>query len=148
MIHFKNLILFLFAAFTTTVSIAQISHGGFPVNWDDATYYPTFEVKSMPIVDVVAAAAEDAVTDQFKDAPWRFGLEREVLYNLENSGTISLSPVFREFITCLIFLFFQFFVPETLSSTNFTLPKSLLFANVNISALFFSKSCSTVETLR
>ncbi|HIK67056.1 MAG TPA: hypothetical protein EYF95_03715, partial [Flavobacteriales bacterium] len=87
--HCKNIVLLLFAALAATVSIAQISHGGFPVNWDDATYNPTFEVKSMPIVDVVTAAAEDAVTDQFKDAPWRFGLEREVVYNLENSGTWS-----------------------------------------------------------
>ena len=59
MIHFKNLILFLFAALATTVNIAQISHGGSPINWDDSTYNPTFEFKSMPAVDVVAAAEED-----------------------------------------------------------------------------------------
>jgi hypothetical protein len=77
----------MFAALASTVNLAQISHGGSPVNWDDATYHPTFEVKNMPIADLVAAAAEDAVTEQFKDAPWRFGLERDVTYNLENSGT-------------------------------------------------------------
>ena len=87
MIHCKHIILLLFAALFSTVSIAQISHGGSPLNWDDATYLPVFEIKSMPVVDLVAAAAEDAVTDQFKDAPWRFGLERDVVYNLENSGT-------------------------------------------------------------
>jgi len=87
MVHCKHLILFFFAALASSVSIAQISHGGTPINWDEAIYHPVFEVKSMPVVDLVAAAAEDAVTDQFKDAPWRFGLEREVVYNLDNSGT-------------------------------------------------------------
>ncbi len=85
--HCKHLILFLFAALASSVGVAQISHGGFPVNWDDATYHPDFELKSMPAADIAAAAAEDLITDQFKDAPWRFGLEREVVFNLENSGT-------------------------------------------------------------
>ena len=46
--------------------------------------------KNMPVVDLAALAVEDAVTDQYKEAPWRFGLAREWLYNLENSGTWTL----------------------------------------------------------
>jgi lysyl endopeptidase len=66
---------------------AQISHGGSPINWGDATYHPTFEMQEMPDVDLAALAVEDAVTDQHKEAPWRFGVEQEVVFNLENSGT-------------------------------------------------------------
>jgi len=66
---------------------AQISHGGSPINWGDATYQPTFEMQEMPDVDLAALAVEDAVTDQHKEAPWRFGVEQEVGLNLENSGT-------------------------------------------------------------
>ncbi|MGY8908204.1 MAG: trypsin-like serine peptidase, partial [Pseudomonadales bacterium] len=66
---------------------AQISHEGYPINWGDETYQPSFEMKNMPGVELAALAEEDAVTDQYKEAPWRFGLEREVEYNLENSGT-------------------------------------------------------------
>jgi hypothetical protein len=66
---------------------AQISHGGSPINWGDATYQPTFEMQAMPDVDLAALAIEDAVTDQHKEAPWRFGIEQEVAFNLENSGT-------------------------------------------------------------
>jgi len=66
---------------------AQISHGGSPINWEDATYHPTFEMKDMPGVDLAALNEEDAVTDQYKEVPWRFGVEQEVAFNLENSGT-------------------------------------------------------------
>jgi hypothetical protein len=66
---------------------AQISHGGSPINWGEETSQTSFEIKSMPNVDLTILAEEDAVTDQYKEAPWRFGVEREVEYNLENSGT-------------------------------------------------------------
>ena len=66
---------------------AQISHEGSPINWGDETYQPSFEMKNMPGVELATLAEEDAVTDLYKEAPWRFGFEREVEYNLENSGT-------------------------------------------------------------
>ena len=88
MYKFLPLLLSLLIANTiTTSSIAQISHDGHPVNWDDATFSPVFEMKTMPEINVEALAIQDAVTDQYKEAPWRFGVEQEVSYNLENSGT-------------------------------------------------------------
>ena len=84
----KRIIFPAILSFVISPSInAQISHGGSPINWGDATYQPTFEMHEMPNVDLDALAIEDAVTDQHKEAPWRFGVEQEVAFNLENSGT-------------------------------------------------------------
>ena len=84
----KGIIFPAILSFVIAPSInAQISHGGTPINWGDATYQPTFEMHDMPNVDLDALALEDAITDQHKEAPWRFGVEQEVAYNLENSGT-------------------------------------------------------------
>ena len=44
---------------------------------------PTF---SSGELDLNVLAAEDAVTDQYKEAPWRFGVEREVSLGLDNAG--------------------------------------------------------------
>ena len=84
----KGIIFPAILSFVISPSInAQISHGGSPINWGDATYQPTFEMQEMPNIDLDALALEDAVTDQHKEAPWRFGVEQEVAFNLENSGT-------------------------------------------------------------
>ena len=57
------------------LSIAQISRGGSP-DWDVLVEdVPTFR---MPAIDRMALAAEDAVTDTYKEVPWRFGVEFEV----------------------------------------------------------------------
>jgi len=87
MYNCKNIFLLLVGVIFSTAISAQISHGGTPINWGDATYQPAFEMQVMPEVDLTALAVEDAVTDQFKEAPWRFGVEQEVAFNLENSGT-------------------------------------------------------------
>jgi lysyl endopeptidase len=84
--HFLTLIL---QAFVITSLSAQISYDGQPIAWDDTQYHPAVDMKVMPEVDLVALATADAVTDQFKDVPWRFGVEQEVAFNLENSGVWS-----------------------------------------------------------
>ena len=83
----KNIFLLLFGVIFSTSTFAQIPHGGSPLNWGDETYQPTIDMRNMPDVDLAALALEDAVTDQHKEAPWRFGVEQEVALNLENSGT-------------------------------------------------------------
>ena len=87
MYNCKNLFLLLVGVISSFTISAQISQGGEPLNWGDATYQPAFEMQEMPDVDLAALAVEDAVTDQHKEAPWRFGVEQEVAFNLENSGT-------------------------------------------------------------
>ena len=41
---------------------------------------------ALAALDLELLAAQDAVTDQYKEAPWRFGVEREVNLDLENAG--------------------------------------------------------------
>ena len=40
----------------------------------------------MPAIDRAALAAEDAVTDRYKEAPWRFGVEHESSLNPVEHG--------------------------------------------------------------
>ncbi|MBK12527.1 MAG: hypothetical protein CL849_03240 [Crocinitomicaceae bacterium] len=68
------------------ISQAQISQGGSPWKWGsniDMSTIPTFTSEAL---DLNVLAAEDAVTDQYKEAPWRFGVEREVSLGLDNAG--------------------------------------------------------------
>ena len=49
------------------------------------------DMSTIPVVttgelDLAVLAAEDAVTDQYKETPWRFGVEREVILGLDNAG--------------------------------------------------------------
>lgn len=70
----------------TMASHAQVSQGGTPWKWGstvDMSTIPTFTTGEL---DLTALAAEDAVTDQYKEAPWRFGVEREVSLGLDNAG--------------------------------------------------------------
>jgi len=87
MYNCKTIFLILIGVISSATISAQVSQGGSPLNWGDATYQPAFEMQEMPEVDLAALAVEDAVTDQHKEAPWRFGVEQEVSFNLENSGT-------------------------------------------------------------
>jgi hypothetical protein len=120
MYNCKNLFLVLVGAIFSTAIFAQISHGGAPINWEDATYQPEFEIKNMPGVDLATLAAEDAVTDQYKEAPWRFGVEQEVAFNLENSGTWSFEEgvhVWRLGFNCpdalnISFMLSKFILPK------------------------------------
>lgn len=68
---------------------SQISYGGEPHNWDSKTLSTDIPFERMPEVDVAALAAEDAITDQYKDQPYRFGYEHEVSLNMNNSGHLT-----------------------------------------------------------
>jgi len=120
MYNCKNLFLVVLGAIFSTAIFAQIPQGGAPINWDDATYQPEFEMKDMPGVNLATLAAEDAVTDLHKEAPWRFGVEQEVAFNLENSGTWSFEEgvhVWRLGFNCpdalnISFLLSKFILPK------------------------------------
>jgi lysyl endopeptidase len=55
---------------------AQISRGGAP-QWN-AFGFEELPILRMPSIDREALAAQDAVTDLYKEAPWRFGVEYDV----------------------------------------------------------------------
>lgn len=77
--------------FIAVIARAQISHGGQPRSWST----PLKEAVagySTAGVDISSLEAEDAITDQHKDIPWRFGVALPVQLNLQNSGTWSTLP--------------------------------------------------------
>lgn len=65
---------------------AQIAHGGSPVNWADKHLSSDIPFVHTTELNRALLDAEDAVTDLYKEAPYRFGVEVEVNYTHENSG--------------------------------------------------------------
>ena len=83
-ISMRSYLLILFIASTFT-AIAQISHGGQPYSFSKIALssppvYTTETVNTKPFF------AEDVITDQHKDIPWRFGIIIPCNLNLNNAG--------------------------------------------------------------
>ncbi len=83
---FSLLALALLALVPPGQAMAQISQGKMPQQWN--TSEPV-SIKWMEFeaLDMAQLAREDAATAKFKDAPWRFGIEHEVLWDAETHGT-------------------------------------------------------------
>lgn len=75
-------------------SIAQVAHDGAPMGWGMQSIPEVEYVQTAPL-DWPTLQAADAVTDQYKEAPWRFGVEHEVAYTLENSGVWTIESGMR-----------------------------------------------------
>lgn len=73
---------FLFLHFPST---AQVEQGGTPLSMDRSLSAPVGV--RLPNVDLAALAAQDAVNDQDKSIPWRFGKNHSVSLDLDNSGS-------------------------------------------------------------
>ena len=67
------------------LSVAQITYGGSP--WSEGTRP---EALHLPAIDRAALAQEDGVTDRYKEAPWRFGVEHAVSYDAVSQGAWSV----------------------------------------------------------
>lgn len=77
----------LFSAFAFTLS-AQLEHGGEPYQWHEKNFERAdVAFRTTGELDLETLRAEDAVTDQYKSAPYRFGYEWEVNWSPQNSGT-------------------------------------------------------------
>jgi hypothetical protein len=66
-------------------SFAQVTNEGKPKSWSwekSSILNPII----LPKVDLKKLQDEDAINDQRKDIPWRFGQEIIVDYNLQNAG--------------------------------------------------------------
>ena len=66
--------------------MAQISQGKMPQQWNTSEPV-SVEWMEFEALDMEQLAREDAATAKFKDAPWRFGIEHEVLWDAETHGT-------------------------------------------------------------
>lgn len=86
----NKLVLILFTFLSVTCS-GQISHGGSPYSLNK-TLRQQVPKHTLTQLNVQNFIAEDIVTDQHKDIPWRFGIERSVSLNLNNSGIWETLP--------------------------------------------------------
>ena len=76
-------------------SQAQISDGGFPVSFQHqniSAISQQIPVSTMPAVDEAKLKAEDAINDQYKDVPYRFGFNHSVDLHPGNSGIVEYLP--------------------------------------------------------
>ena len=97
------------------VSQAQITYGGSP--WHEGPRPGAIE---FPAMDLEALRAEDDVTDRYKEAPWRFGVEHDVALNavehgawtVENGHRVWRLAVHAEGAVNMSVRFDQFDVPE------------------------------------
>ena len=118
--NMKNFcLLALVALFTSHVGLAQIGHGGQPLNWGKQPQL-ALEWKSFGALDIATLQSEDEFTATMKDAPWRFGVEHSVNWTMSNSGNWSEENGFRVWrlavraqgATSLSFYLSRFVVPE------------------------------------
>lgn len=84
----------LAALFIGAAATAQISQGGQPYLWDSYHSLQSFHGDSdeelvayrTPSIDRELLRSQDEVTDQYKEAPYRFGVEFEVALDYNNHG--------------------------------------------------------------
>lgn len=86
-----NKLILIFFIILSATSIGQISHGGIPYS-SNKTLKQQVPKHTLPLLNVQNFIAEDLVTDQHKDIPWRFGIEQNVSLNLNNSGIWETLP--------------------------------------------------------
>lgn len=114
--------LFFFALITImqpSEILAQISQGKAPQQWNKNITF-SIEWIEFEALDLKQLAQEDEATAKFKDAPWRFGIEHEVLWDAETTGSWSQEDgydvwrlgVRAELATSWSFYFSSFDVPK------------------------------------
>lgn len=89
-----TILMFAISIFCKT-SVAQISQGGNPFSFSEQNashLNPLVPTETMPFVDVAALQQEDLNVDKYKDIPWRFGQNIEVVLNMQNKGVWDILP--------------------------------------------------------
>jgi len=67
-------------------SFGQISHGGRPIQWEGKST-SSLQFERIEIPNLEELAREDAINDQYKNVPYRFGVENAVDFSTDNSGS-------------------------------------------------------------
>ena len=96
MFRFQHMWLALALCSFTMQASAQITHGGEP--WFHGVRP---EALTLPVLDRAALQAEDAVTDRYKEAPWRFGVEHDVSLNAVEHGAWTTEQGHRVWRFCV-----------------------------------------------
>ena len=118
-LSFLFLVLALLVLVLPVQMMAQISQGKMPQQWNISEPV-SIEWMEFEALDMEQLASEDAATAKFKDAPWRFGIEHEVLWDAETHGTWTQEGAYdvwrlgvrAELATSWSFYFSSFDVPK------------------------------------
>ena len=117
----KKYLLIIVSVFIAGIINAQISHGGVPMGKSYAkilsSNVPTI---SMAKQDPRPYIAEDAITDQYKDHVWRFGInipvdidvKKEALVEKLTNGTLYRLRIYSEGAKSINFRFSKYRLPE------------------------------------
>ncbi|MBL7941986.1 MAG: hypothetical protein JNM00_04430, partial [Flavobacteriales bacterium] len=84
--------LFLLSLAAPIMAGAQLNHGGEPLQWADSHFSLELPFITTPELDKQLIAAQDAISDPIKDAPWRFGIEVPCEATPENAGQWTFFP--------------------------------------------------------
>lgn len=80
-------LLFSFVLLSSTTFFAQTVDLGGPISWRwKYDFKKIVPQQKMSGFDLAAIQAEDAINDEAKDRPWRFGYKYQTDFSLENSG--------------------------------------------------------------
>lgn len=117
-LHFA---LVLIGTLSFSVLFGQINHPGEPFNWSEKDLNNfSIHFNHLPAVDMDAIIAEDAVTDQYKETPYRFGIEHDVQVDFINQSiqeSSSAQNIYRLGVHCpdaksISFVFDRFDIPK------------------------------------
>lgn len=79
----KTLLIALAILTYCSEAIGQINYGGEPYNWNSKHVdFSAVNKIEFPTLDMEEIQAEDEVTDQYKETPYRFGISHEVEINI------------------------------------------------------------------
>jgi lysyl endopeptidase len=81
----KKLALFSLLFFSFSLG-AQVKNLGGPITWKMKSVVPSIAPINLPSFDLAQYQAEDAINDETKAAPWRFGHKHQVYHSMTNSG--------------------------------------------------------------
>lgn len=100
----KKLLIICALAVAGFSSNAQTTDLGGPMSWKSSIRVDQIDYEVMRGFDANVVAAEDAINDETKSQPWRFGYKYDTDFSLENSGTWETlsdgSKLWRLGITC------------------------------------------------
>ena len=111
----------VFFTLTSMMSTSQIQYEGEPHNWSNKTLTDEIPKVRFGELDMDLVRSQDEVTDQYKETPFRFGIEHEVEIDLlneskistvENGGTLFQYGIECEGATSISMNFSSFILPK------------------------------------
>ena len=87
----KKTLLFFIFCFAFLTSFSQGGDGDLPESWD-LNLAESPRILLLPTIDFDQIIQQDSINDLDKTMPWRYGIERPVALNIENSGLWTVLP--------------------------------------------------------